>query len=408
MSNVLIPMVGSTGTICRVSCDQYLAPEHPAQLDRRLSPLLECGLYSAGQQAIASAKALRLPGSGYLADHAFSLNVINQGDVIGLSPENARSAELGLALAWLGALTGHTRHAISATGLLDPISENKVKVGPIHYLREKLDLLIAYYSKPTSSEPPQFFLIPSLDPDQKSTPQKYHKEIEQLRLLGVTVIAVDTLAQACQILGFKRIGRTRFEKKLLHGLSALSLVICTLLGANLWLSRDLHIQFANVAMNNGHIQSTPTRASLEQDGTLSILEECRSNAASKIPKYRVGDQLAVKISPISEQLPVFGLAVAITERGGIQVFALPNRRLDITQGNAFSVDLTQVERHSLFMVIGRRLLPYDVLNVQKRLMDWTAKLAPEERLSGARNWLSENSSGHVEHFFDVVEPEECH
>lgn len=405
--HALIPMVGGVGAVCRVVCDGQLPPEHPAQLDRRVSALLECGLYAAGQQALAAVHALHLPKSGWLPPPPAALTVLNPGDVGGLSPENARSAEFGLALAWLLERCAGKANSVIATGLLDSASADGVAVLPVFHLAEKLRLLIEHFERPAASSAPSVFFIPDRDPDGMETTARYASELQRLHALGVQVHAVGQLSQACAVLGLRRLARAPRERQFRLGVSWLVVLLAVFVTLMWWLGRPLVLGFAAAASPGGVIYPTPARARLNADGALSLLPSCEMTGSDASARYPEGERLAVKLAPVADVVPVYGIVVTFSGSSGVQVHRMPSERLDGQAGVAFSIDIQPPPEMQLLVVLAQRLRAFDATALQSRLQNRLVSMPMEERLNAARNWLGTQGAGRIEHLFSVVGKDAC-
>lgn len=406
--NVLVPMVGASGALCRLVCDSNLPGEHPAQLDKRISALLECGLYGQGQQALASARALNLPKSGLLNEQRKALSVLNPGDITGLASENARSAELGLALVWLNGLCEGRWDHVAATGMLDTLSDSRVKVLPIHHLQKKIQLLCQMLNQPGASSAPSHFFLPIKDPDGQDTLQKYDSQLTDLRKLGVKTHAVETLRDACDILGLRRYARTELEELLRKRIkTAVPIALCAV-AASIYLLRPLLIEFGSGTSQDGKTYSTPARAQFTSNGEVSIRRSCFAQPGSPWNIYSYGDKMAVRIMPPNDTLPVYGILVTYSSQSGLKVLPLPNPRLDREQGgSSFTIDLDRIEDENFIAVLARRLIPFQINAVQEELLELIGPLHSEERFVAVRNWVNEHGSGRIEYLFKVVAEGDC-
>lgn len=405
--STLIPMVGSTNVLCRIICNRHLATEHQARLDRRISELLEAGLYAAGQQAIGSALSIKLRGSTKIEEKSRSLSVVNLGDLAGMSPENARSAELGLALSWLCGLAGHTNKTIAATGALDPLSSTDVLVCPIQYLGQKLNLLIIHFSKPTATEPPPLCFIPKTDPDGQLTAEKYRVEISLLHDLGVKVNSIRTLKEACDTLEIFKVENSKTINLIRSSIVLSILFICLTITLNQWIQKPIPLTFESIAMPNGRIIATPARVEFKNGGLRIASTLCSENNTSYYNHYLTGDRIAVKISPVSDLLPVYGLGVSVSEQSGAKVFRLPTERLDKKNGSAFLIDIKGSDQQNIFMILSQRLVPFEANIIQEELQMVITNIPTRERINFAQNWLASKGDGYLIHSFSISDKENC-
>lgn len=404
---VLIPMVGAAGAICRVVCDSNLPPDHPAQLDRRASALLETGLYAAGQQAIAASKSLSLPRSGFFTANSFALSVINPGDIAGLATENSRSAELGMALAWLTALCGKKGPVVAATGALDSVSSTDVLIQPVSHLKEKLRLLAEYFAKPTASQPPHYCLIPILDPDGQSTTAKYISEINNLSSLGVRVVAVSTLREACNLFNLTQLATTDTELQVRRAVKLIAALFVLVFVCVAWISRPLALSFGSAVSPSGQLFVTPSRALFDANGAIFLVPECKRAAYDYWHRYVAGERLAIKIGSVTDILPVYGVAVVVSKGHRARVMEIPQPRLDSPQGSSFTVDLLEPEQEYMLTIIARRLLPIDAKLLQEQINQLLENRVGTDRLSAVRVLSADVAHGKLEHFFHVVEKGDC-
>lgn len=402
--SAIVPMVGGRGALCRIACDTRMPPPHPAQLDPRCAALLESGLYVAGQQAIAAAHALHLPRAGWTRPASASLQVLNPGDIAGLAPENASSAELGLALAWLMQQAGSTISTVMATGKLAPEMDASVPILPIHHLGEKLRLMAEYFERPGSSSPPSHLFLPTRDPDGRLTAEKHAEALQRLHRLGITAYPVHALRDAANRLGLRRLAPSPRERQLQFGMGALLLLAMT--GAcGLWLiQRPLTVTFSPVASVQGDVLSTPARAISETDG-LALMPPCPTRGT--LPVHPIGEQLAIRLDLPASHLPLQLLVVSVSGVSGVKVLPLPADSKATPGSIAFSLSVQPPEEDNLIMVLARRLLPYNAARLQQDLQTLLQPLKPPERLSAARNWLASQATGYATYHFRSVAAGAC-
>ena len=400
---VLIPLVGGTGggALCRVGADGDLPAPHPAQLNRSISDLLECGLYQAGQQALAATRRLQL-GRGLRREAVTALYVANPGDIGGLATENSSSAEFGLALARLLYVTqSQTRSALASGSLVVGDTDRDVGIGAIFHLKQKFDLVLDYFAQPGVAKPPTHFFVPALDPDGADIEERYESEIAALRAIGIKVVPVATLGEAASLAGATSLAGRPADYWLKRG-AAVAAVITGVLALAAWvMTRPIDISFAARAMSDGGVLQTPVRLGAER----RVLPMCVDGDG--MPTFKSGDLLGFNIAESTSGWlgPNHYIAVTVSADSGSKVLSLPLAENGRLLGG-YEIDIARgpTESNSIF-ILARRHWPFDAASLDRELRDQIAPLRASERISAARNYLSSQGQGMVEYLFKSTNDE---
>jgi hypothetical protein len=335
--DVLIPLYG--GSIARVRCGGVPPASHPAKLIPEIAHLLDNGLYGAGSKALGAAALIR---SQTQCRHLWQwltrrrppgvLWVVNSTEIAGLSPENAASAELGLAIVQLMLVNSSRESRVIATGMLaslkaTPASHFDLPVEPVSGIGEKFEAIIGAFRGRNDLPPaPTLFLVPEYLPSGELVTEVYHAKIARLRSeLGIAVRPVATLGDAMRAVGAGHPSTTLADRAALAalGVAAASVVLA---GAAWWVpATPVDVRFVPVPFP-GINQSTPIRESA--DGRFGV--PCLGSHG--LPVFRSGDriQFAAKFGePGNWYTWLFGIRHALitqSEGDGVKVFvddALP-------------------------------------------------------------------------------------
>ena len=416
---LLIPLVGAggTGALARVAADGQSGDPHPAQLDRRLSPLLQSGLYPAGEQALAAVRLLNLPRGSALGNRLRAavgdeaLHVVNPGDIRGLGPENSSSAELGLALALLmfRAQTADTRAL--ASGALDLNGANHdAPVLPIHHLGEKLRLVLQYFDQPGGPPAPRWFLVPAVDPDGSAVQERYRAQSDALRARGIELCCVRSLGEAARILGAHRYAPTRAEYVLRWSVGALCATLGLVALASHWLNAPIALSFAPVADTDHSLIATPVRVRA-RGASAELLAPCRLDDG-QLPAFTIGDEIAMQLHAGSADgwsLGGYHLAlVAVSASAGVKVLPVPPSQILKPGGDVgYQVDVPGPEEETLLVWLAKRGAAFDLAALQERLRRAETPLRPADNISAVRNVLQRAAPGILTYDFRSVGVGKC-
>lgn len=416
---VLVPLVDgrSAGALCRVTANGALPSTHPAQLDRAISELLECGLYQAGQQAQAAVRRMELPRGWIDRPAPVALSVLNPGDVVGLTPDNSASAELGLALAKLMYVTQSGAERVIATGRLKPkVDEPDALIAPVSHLRAKFDLVKQYFSQSGAPAPPKLFFTPLTDTDDEPVRVKFAQEIDDFGRMGITVQPVADLRSAANTARAIRLAKRPYARWAERALTVIGLLsICAATGY--WsMSRPISLEFLSAALANGRVAMTPAGVRDQPSGQETLLPSCRS--ADGLAVLRAGDTLIFRVGSAPESAWLqpfqrqFHLLVAVSDKTGAKVLPLPQdiEKAGLVSGDAIAFRLhvpDGPEEDNLVALIARRSYPFDAASLEQLLRERLDSLQRSERISATRNLLSKVAPGYIEYAFRSTRESAC-
>lgn len=416
---ILIPLVGAggAGALARIAADGQSGDPHPAQLDRRLSPLLQSGLYPAGEQALAAVRLLKLPRGSVLGNRLRAtagdeaLHVVNPGDIRGLGPENSSSAELGLALALLmfRAQTEETRAL--ASGALDLNSaERDAPIVPVHHLGEKLRLVLQYFDQPGGPPAPRWFLVPALDPDGTAVLDRYRAQSDALRERGIDLCCVGSLGEAARILGAHRYAPTRAEYVLRWSVGTLCASVGLIALARIWLDAPIALSFAPVADTDHSLIATPVRVRA-RGPSAELLAPCRLDDG-RLPAFTIGDEIAMQLHAGSADgwsLGGYHLAlIAVSASAGVKVLPVPpSQILKPGRDVGYQIDVPGPEEETLLIWLAKRGAAFDLAALQERLRRAATPLRPTGNISAVRNVLQHAAPGILTYDFRSVGVDKC-
>ncbi len=408
---VLIPMVGgaSLGALARVAADGKLPGQHPAQLDREISELLECGLYQAGQQAKAAVRCLRRRGGGVLGPPPTALCVVNPGDTVGLGAENSASAELGLALCLLMFQAQTDETTVLASGALDLGAGAQARVAPVRHLARKLELTLQHFSQPGAARPPRWFLVPTTEQAALRVMDTHAARIAQLRALGIHVRGVESLADAARIIGASRIALRNAERWTRRALAAASALAVASAAAAAWLESSLPLHFISGASTDGGVIMTPARV-IRAARSVTMTAPCAA-APGLPPAFEIGNELAVRVRV---DRPRYDLAmhvggyhyaaVAVSETSKPRVVR-PHGSTDDTA--EWTLDVLAPAENTLLLILARRGMDFDFDALAARLDHLRATVQPQEWESAARDFLHRAAPGMLAYRFRAVAAGSC-
>ncbi len=412
---VMIPVAGASpgvAAIARIIAGQPGAPgANPAQLDREIAGLLECGLYGAARQAKGAERMLRAHDGRGPSPPACELSVTNPGDVVGLAEVNGDSAQLGLALAMMLFRSQARAPAVIATGALDVRSSDPaVPVRPIHRLHGKLNALIAYYRQPGAVKPPADCFVPVHDPDGETVLSRYNAQVCALADLGVTVRPVTSLAEAVDRLGARRAVADPARRRRLAAGLAVTMVLLVAAAVYAVVHQPVAVAYLPVDLTNGVVRMTPL-ALIETGGQLT--ESSRQcTGQSGLAAHSVGERLLIRATvgdPNAwlDRLTGLGAAVvAVGRDSGLKVLPLPppwDRTLDAGTAVSFRLAIIDAGEPTLVSLVVHRGGDIDRSALESALRRHLAPLKTGEHLSAARAWLDGRSEGALHYLFESVE-----
>jgi hypothetical protein len=422
---VLIPLVGAggKGALCRVAADGRLPPNHPAQLDRAISELLESGLYQAGQQARAAVRRLKLGGSWLNQPAPVALSIVNPGDVAGLAPDNSASAEVGLAVAMLMYIAQCPSQTVIATGALDVNSaDSDGPIRPVHHLTGKFSTAERYFRQSGVPAPPALFFTPETDVDGSPIEEKHADSIRALGTIGIEVVPVRSLRAAGARLKALQLRQRSHELWLQRG-AAVAAIVAAIAAADLlfsagksWLSnRPIPMQFLSVSLPDGRILQTPIRYHEKPDGTSDSLSPCHTN--TDLPIYRAGDRLAAKVQSGSpdDWVGMFGanhhVLVAVSapaqvnelaSRPVVKILPLPAPDA-VRPGGEVGFMVEVQESDELVVLLAQRFKSFDGNRLAAEIHELLDPLKPGERVNAARRFLQNAAPGALAYLFRTTE-----
>lgn len=436
---VLIPMVGlndGVGCVARIHADDTAPVHNPAALEPRLAELSDWNLYEAGSVALGAIRRLHLRRRrwGFLRNAMPSavpayVTVTNGPDLVGLSPDSSRSAELGLALAAL-MFGGQSQSRIAiATGALARDAgprvgaREDVAVEAVSEIDRKIATLIRLVEtgKGDAFAPRMTFFLPERTLSGASTLEQYADAIERLEQacrragLEIDVVPVATLRQALTHLGITSLAPDPREKLLGAGLAAAVVVAMAAIGVQSWLGSRITLEFAGQRMTDGALQPTPIRAALASgEALLEQLPICRGR--HQMPVYRDGEWLVMRVrvagkGTVTGRLGGYHLMiVSVSEKSGIKVFppetiaanpAPTGDKALADDGADLSVRLPikGPDEDNKLIILARRLWPFDAAALRAELEAVIAGKAETERINASVAYLAARMPGYLDYSF---------
>lgn len=405
---VLIPVVGAGGgALLRAVARNERPPTHPAGLDPVISELNDHGLYQVGLTAWAALRRCGQRRSGWLAARETSLGVANPGDVPGLTQTNARSAELGLALALALQRADSPLREVIATGALDSGGNDRaVPILPVAHLDQKLKLIAAEFRQPGAAPVPPMLLLPRLEPDGTPVEIRHADALAELARLGIAVRVVDTLTDALSLISAQRLARHPAETLMKRSAALVLLVGIALAGGWTWLARPIEARFVPVTLPDGATAITPLRVRPGAQGIPEALHGCPAGPATRLA---TGEALAIRFVTAphapSRWLGMQAAVVAVGSVTGVKVLPLsPILPADHTPGDVsgFIAEIADPAQENLLAILLRPGRPFDLAALEARLRERVGPLDPAVRLSVAENLLRTMAPGALIHRFTTT------
>ena len=449
---VLIPLAtgkANSGRIARVQADGLAPTPNAAGLSSPIADLSDWGLYPAGAFAVGAIQRLQLPrrgialaqrlGRGTISSY---LRVTNGPDLLGLTPENSRSAELGLALAVL-MHAGQSRDRLAiATGALarDPSPNapiDDVAVDPVGGIASKIEALVTALNKQRGGAyaPRVLFLLPALTLEGDPTSKVYAAQLSALKAafaergVEIEIAPVSSLREATSKLGITALESTPTDRLLIRsGIAGIASIILACL-AYLWLTAPLKLGFSDVELSDGQKVPSPVRAVYDAQSAVFVMRPS-CVGAQKLPVYQQGESLVLKASlrnsrAVDRILGGYHYAIlSVSERSGIKVFppqtiGSPTTTLQpvtkapptpATSPSELSLVLPvegPTEKNKL-IILARRLRPFDANALRTGLETALIGASPAERINVAVTYLSGSAPGYLDYSFLSAEGDpEC-
>jgi hypothetical protein len=414
---VLVPFVAGNGGVAvlgRIVADGGLPAPHPAKLEPEISELLSVGLYGAGQAARAAVRRLRQ--RYWPTPRATALSVVNPGELLGLAEENARSAELGLALALLLFQSQAPIRCVLATGTLASVDGGQVRVASVHHMRPKFAAVEKHYRQAGIARPPTLMLVPETDPDGYAVAKRYASEIRRVAALGIAVQPVSDLKEAAERIGALHPAWPTSARAAAVTAPAVLVVTGLVSAAVLALRAPIPLAFADaVAVEGGAIQRTPFRAKLERNDTWTLLPQCRTQDG--LPAYRPYDQIMFALRTgeptdwISRQTGLHIASVTVAP-GLVKVLPIDTVDRSYAPGEVIfrAWPLIEPVRPGpvLIAFLARRLYPFNRERLQADLDSRLRALNSEEQLNAARLHLEQIAPAAIFYYLrEIGEDEQC-
>lgn len=352
-----------------------------------------------------------------------------------LAAENARSAELSLALALLMFQRQSPLSIVAATGALelprDKSSEDRV-VAPVDGLSGKFAALGDYLERHVGGEKwgEDFHLfVPTLTIDgapilEAHAPdfERLHRSAEKAKI-KLRVHPVALLSEAAKIL--KAVGKRRHPREALAWVGLIASAAATAAAAVFGVAafQPTQMRFAPISLGDLGAVESPVRSEHQRAlGRFTPQPECVGlDGAPHIP---FSEGISLRVSTQARWTPVwayeFLVVVAgdakIDDAASLKLFPMaalpvdnqPHRTAEgeISWGMRLGVE-PPAEEMKLF-VLGRKFLPFDAAAIERNLGDLMRNAPFERRLNVALNYLDSLSGPLIEYSFHVAENlEDC-
>lgn len=438
---VLIPLAGfgsEGGRIARVHADTGTPGRNPANLKPQIAELADWQLYEAGAIALGSVKRLNLKPKAFGLSLCFDrgavsghLTVTNGPDLLGLSPENGQSAELGLALALLMHAAQSRDHLVIATGHLSrdtapgAVPTEDVSVLPVGELPRKFAVLREALDAQKGSAYAQkvLFFLPASTLEGAETATTHARDLQALREaylrkgVEIEVCPIASLRAALDKLRIEGLAPREADRWLGRAAAAaLFVLIVTTLGYA-WLAAPLDLAFGSIKLATGEKIESPIR-SMFDIGKKAFVTKPACLGPQRVPIYQVGESLIFRAvlrngSRVAASLAGYHyIVVGVSEHSGLKVF--PPETFGRQAGLLTSAvraapkavwELSAVipidgptERNKI-IIMARKLRPFDSGALRKELEALLADKPVSERINTAVAYLSARVPGYLDYSF---------
>jgi len=450
---VLIPLAAGKadgGRVARVQADATPPAPNAAGLNGRIAELSDWGLYPAGAFALGAIQRLHLRPRGLslaqrLMPGAMSsyLKITNGPDLLGLAPENSRSAELGLALALLMHAGQSRDRLVIATGALardasPHLAAEDVAIEPVAGMGSKIEALVGglrTHKGSAYASCVQFFL-PCRTSEGDDTITAYASEFAGLRKsfaqhgVEIEIVPVASLRQAMSKVGVSTLQPTFADRLVARSIVGAFASLCVGGLGYLWLNAPLEVTFDKIELSDGTMAPSPLRA-VYDPASSSFVMQPSCIGAQKLPVYRKGESLvlraSLRYSPTATVDKVLGYhyaIIGISERSGLKVYPaetigrpsadMKNTSSTPTPPTTGPFELSVVlpvegptEKNKL-IILARRFRAFDAAGLRSELETALDGKQPSDRINVAVSFLARYAPGYLDYSFLSAEDEvEC-
>lgn len=241
-----------------------------------------------------------------------------------VSPENGRSAELGIALAMLLSLTcrGGAVGTVAATGALSApdVKSGETMVEPVALIATKLDLILRQLNGEAGPENrfsgPGHLFLPEEEPapggGMRGIAATHADALGKIAAHGLAIHHVRSLRQAASILGATRLPMEPWQAWANAGAAALIAGAC-LFGGHYYYDRVLDLP---LSWETAGGRSYPIRATFDKSAQqFGPLPFCAAPSDGR-PALRAGESLLLKVAAGSAGFADLAFAVVWADSGG--------------------------------------------------------------------------------------------
>lgn len=440
--SVVIPLAGpakASGRVAIVQADNHPPQSNDAQLNPAIAELADWRLYGAGSVALAAIRRLNIRPPPYALHSRFIarkldtyLTVANGTEILGLQENSSRSAELGLALAFLLHAGRSNAKTIIATGALsrelsvDEGETNDVAILPVDGIESKIAAIARTLDETSITDYPNrvMMFVPVATSDGKPTLDVHKHAFSQLvqlfkaKNVALEIHPVASLNQALSVLRISSLTSTKSDKIAASALAACMVVAALTLSGYLWLSAPIGLRFESITSAVAPNSMTPVRAKFIAAGErYTILARCQG--PRQLPAYKDGDTLVARIATeeLLGQLDTnssyrFTVVVA-SEQSGVKVFpdsVFFGRKtgIDTQEGVTLAIPIQGPKEENKLVIIAQRLLAFDNNRIRKDLTKIAADGPASELINRVVNHLSEQAPGYLDYsFLSIGKDESC-
>lgn len=440
--SVLIPLAGRRGESGRVGVIQTTDRRPQYEPAKGVHPvtagLMDVELDKAGKVALQAARQYPRPRSlGLLLPSHGDLFLESVDDrTFGNIAENSDSAQLGLALALLMAERVSPYTVVAATGALElpPGGSTRDRlVGAVGGLKEKFAGLAAYLRAHKGGEArrkPLYVFTPQKTLTGEPVLEAYAEDLAEVRRAGeeaeieVRVTPVARLSEAVKAL--KATGRRKHPREWLArlGLAGGTLLAFGLSALGLWAAQPPEMRFTPITPYGQDLSfPSPVRSQFAGGSNRYILQpSCFGpDGAQHVP---IQEGLSLRVEVKADWAPLWAHHFLVIVLGdelieghasvkahGVEALDLSGRPVKTPEGEivwGLRVNVEPPAEEMKIILLGRRLLPFDIEAVKRGLNEVMTAAPREMRINAAMSRLAKIPAGKLDYSFHAVEKlEDC-
>lgn len=436
--SVLIPLAnlgGRDGRVARIVAGGVRTAYHAAGLNPHITDLHDWNLYEAGSNALGVVKNFVLPTESLLGRLRIRpltahISVTNGPEILGLDRHNAKSAELGIALAALMYETQSAAKMAIATGSLaqNALPDGDIAILPIAYIDQKIAALrdALERQKGGAFASSIVFILPDKTEAGEKTAEVYAAELGSLQAqfkaqgVALSFCFAGRLRTALAALGgraMKAHPAEKFASRVIAGAGAAAL--CAL-GLLTFLNAPIKLSFAEIDIASGERLDSPLRGVFDVSLQKYVVEKV-CLGPQRMPVLRNGDSLFIRVKAeadaVSRLLGYNFAVLTVSEHSPVRAFTsdmislTPEAaRLKSLNPNAQTelagiIDITPPPERTTVFVLAQRWRHFDPGSLKREVEEVIADKPGADRINSAAAYLARRAPGYIDYYFVSTEDE---